>query len=249
MITKSELTSPSDKVTNTIDAALGFMMFVTKEQAEKYKTRLKNIRIDIAYELSQKNIEYEITAKKCLKVVQEEYLAKITDYANSEKRANKIPELRKNITQMSDDFIDSTKRIINISDESFTVNNICSKIRDYSVKTELSDFIGFAANNILQLQEVCVDYNDPDSKKRDELRSKFDTFCIKSQNILFHKYLDMLSLLHKYEYITQTIDALTILSMVISKEKLWTKDLRLNFLRNKPFENVLSIIRRSGDID
>lgn len=249
MIKKSDLISPSDKVINTINATLGFMVFITKEQAEEYKTNLKDVRINIACDLSQKNVEYEVIAKKCLSVVQREYLAKLFEYASRNKRATKISELKDDIARISNDFIDSTKQIINVDDESFTVSNVCSKIKKYSIETEFSSYLGFAANNILQLQDICINYNNPDSEKKNELKSNFDTFCVKSQNILFYRYLDILSLLQKYEYITQTIDALTILSTVISNAKLWTKESRLNFLKNNPYENVLSIIRRGGDID
>lgn len=248
MIKKSDLISLTDKTKNIINMALGFLAFIKKEEAEQGKNILNALRAEFAAELSYKNTEYEDIAKKALKVVKSEYIPKIEEYGQRT-QSESITNTKNLINKLSDSFIDSAKSMIHIDDKSFSVSNINAKMINYNVKLPCVDYIRHTADTILKLQEICNKHEEQKTPNSIELKSNFDTFCVKTQNMLFYKYLDMLSLLDKIEYITQLIDAFAILSIVISEKRLFSKEAILNFLNNNPFDNILQILRRCDYID
>ncbi len=248
MIKKSDLTSLSDKTKNTINTALSLLPFVKKEEAEQGKDTLSALRAEFAAELSRKNTEYEDVAKKAFNVIKSEYIPKIEEYG-LRVQSKSIVDAKSLIDKLSVNFIDSARSMIHVDDKGFSVSNISTKMANYNITSPYADYIRHTADTILKLQEICTKHEEQKTPNSTELKSNFDTFCVKTQNMLFYKYLDMLSLLDKIEYMTQLIDALTILSIVISEKRIFSKEAALNFLNNNPFDNILRILRRCDYID
>lgn len=248
MIKKSDLISLSDKTKNTINMALGFLTFMRKEDAENYKDILRTLRAEFTSELSIKNVEYEAIAKKALRVVRNEYIPRIEEYGKRTPSLS-VANTKDAISQLSDNFIESTKNIIHVDDKSFSVSNIMPKIASYNIKSQYLDYIRYTADAVLRLQELCTKHEECKFPNDTELKSNFDTFCVKTQNVLFHKYLDILLVLDKIEYTTQFIDALTILSIVISQKKLFSNEKILAFLDNKPFDGIINVLMGCDYID
>ena len=248
MIKKSDLNSLSDKTRNIINLALGFLIFMKKEDAERYKDTLNTLRAEFLANLSCKNLEYENIAKKALRVVKTEYILKI-EKLEQQTQSTSVANTKILINNISDSFIDSAKNVLHIDDKSFTVSNIGSKIASYNVKSQYSDYIKYTADAVLKLQEIFNKHEEDLKPHIVELKSNFDTFCVKTQNILFHKYLSILCILDKIEYVSQLIDAFTVLSIIISEEKLFTQDAAISFLNDNSFESALNILRRCDYID
>jgi len=247
MITNEDIKKKTEYVVSTADLASSFLLFLKKEEIMSFVLKLEDAKKVLTLELIKKNKEFEDVSVRCVRNIRDNYIPKLSAFWETEKEEG-IESVSVFVNSLSDTVLEKAKSIIGVNDNGMTINNLSDKIQLFNIKTPFMSQIQNVQSSMLEFKKLSVLHEDTTKTSLSEMKSLFDSFCIRGQNIVFVKYLEVFDLAEKIRNIIKQQDALCIASYIITKKRLFTDYSIRTFLEKDARSAVLLAIKDVSEI-
>lgn len=247
MITRDDISKKTEYVISVADLAGSYLLFLKKEDMMGFVSKLEDVKKVLTLELIKKNKEFEDVGVRCVRNIRDNYIPKLSAFWETEKE-EEIESVSVFVNSLSDTILEKAKSIIGVNDNGMTINNLSDKIQLFNIKTPFMSQIQNVQSSVLELKKLSVLHEDTTKTSLAEMKSLFDSFCVRGQNIVFVKYLEVFDLAEKIRNIIKQQDALCVASHIITKKRLFTDYSIRTFLEKDARSAVLLAIKDVNEI-
>lgn len=241
MLYITDLQSYDTATSNIINLARNYVEFMDFQNLRGFFKLLIDTRKRVISSISQLNVTLERNADICFHVISDKYVQPyFKAYDECLRNSTNANRVYSEVSSVESKLTDRAKLILNTADKSFSLSSVNSS------HPKANRVKGVAAQ-FQELKNICTDEISKSDDYANQLQSLYNTYVIKSQNMLYKICEQIMQKTERAATLAQNIDAIDVACAVIQQNELWSFDKVQKYFDDN--ESVITSKIRTDTID